>query len=235
MRKLIILAVVAIPLIVLVTLPAGVITRAIDTPSALGEVSGTIWSGDARWRQPGHAPLALNWRWQGGRSWQWQAHNGQTDVVGLWQPGRALELSEVSGSVDLARLDLAHWFYATHPTGELDLAIDRAVLAPDAAPQVSGQVVWRDARLDGRVQEALGDIEIEFEPGDSVQLAHIRSRQVDPLRLRGRIEFDQDAYSLDLWLRAHPDRPDLARQIGALGERQPDGQVRIELRGATGW
>ncbi len=232
MRKVLVLAVLAIPIILVLTLPVSLIVPLLDLPPGVEQVRGTAWSGSARLQQPGQVPLNLNWRWQGGRHWRWQAMDARTDITGLWRPSGQLVLEDISGRVDLERVDLAYWLPATRPTGYLQLALDQARLATGQVPRLDGEMIWEDARLEGSVHERLGRIGIEFEPAGETLQAKVRSLEPAPVQVRGTIEADARRYEVDLWLRASPDRPDLAREIGILGERQADGQVRLRLAGA---
>jgi hypothetical protein len=235
MRKIIALALVAIPVMILLTLPVSVILPYFEPPDELGQVRGTIWTGSARWSQPGHGPLDLNWRWRGGRRWRWHAADAGTDLAGTWRPGAVTMISDLSGRLDLARVDLQYWLHAVVPTGFLQLEIDTARLQSGQVPHLTGRAVWEEARLEGSIHERLGRIGIELEPGENRQQARIQSLEPAPIQVRGRIEADAEEYEVDLWLRASSDRPDLVSQIGMLGERQPDGQVRLRMRGALGW
>ena len=232
MRKVIFLAVLAIPIILALTLPVSLIAPLLDLPPGLDRVRGTVWSGNARLQQPGQVPLNLTWRWQGGRHWQWQAADGQTDLRGRWRPSTVLVLEDIDGRLELDRVDLGHWLLATRPTGYLQLSMLQAELPSGEVPRLVGTVVWEEARLEGSVHERLGRIGIDFEPDDQRLQAKVSSLEPAPIRVRGSIEADADRYEVDLWLRASADRPDLAREIGILGERQPDGQVRLRLSGA---
>ena len=235
MRKLVWLALLAIPVVIALTLPVSVLLPLFDPPAALGQVRGTVWSGHARWRQPGHVPLALSWSWDGGREWVWRAEDDRTRLRGLWRPGSGTELESVTGVLDLARVDIGDWLYAARPVGYLEIDMARARLQSGEVPQLDGRAVWEEAGLEGSVHERLGRIAIEFEPGAARQRASIRSLEPAPVQVRGTIEADARTYWIDVWLRAAGDRPDLARQIGSLGERQDDGQVRLRFQGALGW
>ena len=234
MRKWLALAAVALPLVIIVTLPASLVIPRFDPPSALGQYSGSVWSGSARWRQDGQAPMRLHWRWTGGRDWVWVAEDAASRLSGRWRPGASLKLSRIEGRVAIDRLDLAAWLVVSRPQGYLRLAIDRAVLVENEIPQVDGVVIWEQAALQGAVSESLGRVELDFEPGADALLARVRSLDPAAVTVRGTIEMDARDYRVDLWLRASPERPDLAAQLGSLGERQSDGQVRLRLSGALG-
>jgi hypothetical protein len=223
---------------VIVTLPAGLVIPRFDPPAALGQYSGTVWSGQARWRQAGQVPMTLQWRWLGGRSWRWEAFDATSRIEGRWRPESGLRLSEVQGRLALERLDLGAWLPLSPPQGYLSLALERLELVDGRIPVVEGQAIWEEARLAGVVQESLGRIEVRFEPAEGRSLARVRSLTAAPIVVDGRIELggeaETDRYRVDLWLQADPSRPDLAAQLGTLGTRQADGRVRLQLEGRLG-
>ncbi len=222
-------------LLFLVTLPATLVLSRLDLPDGLGQARGSIWSGSARWQQPGWQPLALEWRWRGGRVWHWQARGGSTELQGLWRPGQQLLLPELRGRLELERLDLGHWLILARPVGELDLDLHSVRFGPGQAPRASGRVLWRQAGLVGAVQESLGEIElVAQEEAESLHLL-VRSLQPAAILVRGRVGLAAGRYDADLWLRAAADRSELTTALAELGELQPDGQVRLRIGGATGF
>ena len=235
MRKILILAIIIVPVIVLVTLPVRTVLPLFELPDALGQVRGTLWSGQANWNQPGHGPLRVQWRWSGGRDWLVEVSDPATQLEGRLRPGGGLHFIDLTGRIELDRVDLAHWFPNTRPAGHLEVDLEESLLLPGEIPRLRGQVIWADARLEGGVHEQLGRVAIDLEPGPEHQLARIRSLDMAPVQIRGEVRTDEHQYHADLWLRAGSDRPELTRQLAPLGELQPDGQVRIELRGNLGW
>ncbi|NBB69984.1 MAG: type II secretion system protein GspN [Alphaproteobacteria bacterium] len=230
------LVLLAIPLVIVVTLPARVIVPRLDIGRDVSEVEGTLWKGEAVWQQPGFAPLDIQWYWDGGRSWSWQANGVGVDLDGSWRLNTgATELSDVSGRIEMNRLDARVWLVNARPRGHVELDVQRALIVDGQPPEIDGRLVWRDARLEGAVQESLGEITVQLDSGTQGQRARVESTAPGAIRVQGDIELAAERYDVDLWLRASPDRPDLRRQIAWLGEPQPDGQVRVQLSGALGW
>lgn len=236
MRKLLWLILLAVPLVVVVTLPARVIAPQLPIGEDVRDVQGTLWSGEAVWQQPGFAPLDVQWRWTGGRSWSWQALGPGVALDGRWRLRAGVtELADVKGTIEMHRLDARMWLVNARPRGHVELDIAGAVIAEGMPPEIDGRLVWRDARLEGTVQESLGEITVRLDSGQQGQQARIESTRQGAIQVRGDIELGAERYDVDLWLRADADRPELLRQIAWLGEPQPDGQVRVQLSGALGW
>ena len=236
MRKIVWLVVLAIPLIVLVTLPARVVLSFLEVPDGIGQVQGSVWSGQAQWRQPGHAPMRIDWTWRGGTHWRWHAEGADTRLEGRWQPVTSgLALSDVTGQVAMDRVDLTYGRINARPRGHLEVALDNALIVPGQAPDIDGKVTWREARLEGAVHESLGEVGMTFERRDGTQIVRVESLQPASVHVRGRIDVDAGHYDVDLWLRVSSERPDLVSQLARIGQAQPDGQVRLQLRGALGW
>lgn len=229
------LALVVIILMLVLTLPAAVVINAFDDSDRLSRPQGSIWSGQARWLQAGHPPLLVEWRWVGGRDWQWQAADAHSELHGLWRLGTTLSLPEVRGRLAVERVDLAQWLQFSRPSGYLELALEAVELSSDAPPRALGEVLWRDAGLAGAIQEPLGLIRLRLVDADPALRVVVESLEPAQIMVRGQLELDGQAYQVDLWLRADRARPDLQRALTDLGELQPDGQVRLRLRGTSGF
>ncbi|RFF28506.1 MULTISPECIES: type II secretion system protein N [unclassified Wenzhouxiangella] len=236
MRKLLWLILLAVPLVIVVTLPARVVVPRLDVGEEVRDVQGTLWRGEAVWQQPGFAPLDVNWRWDSGRDWSWQARGDGVELDGQWRLNTgATELTAVTGTIDMNRFDARLWMVNARPRGHVELDVARALIAEGQPPEIDGRLVWRDARLEGAVQESLGEITVRLDSRQQGQRARVESTESGAIQVRGGIELGAERYDVDLWLRASADRPELLRQIAWLGEPQPDGQVRVQLSGALGW
>lgn len=236
MRKVLWLALLAVPLVIVVTLPASVVVPRLAVGDEVRNVQGTLWNGQAVWQQPGFAPLDIQWQWDSGRSWSWQARGLGVELDGHWRLNAgATELTDVTGSIEMDRFDARLWLVNARPQGRLDIDVERAVIAEAQPPEIDGRLIWRDARLVGTVQESLGEITVRLDSQEQGQFARVESTEPGAIRVRGDIELGAERYEVDLWLRASADRPELLRQIAWLGQPQPDGQVRVQLSGALGW
>lgn len=236
MRRILWLILLAIPLVIIITLPARVIVPHMEIGEDVRDVQGTMWHGQALWQQPGFAPLDIDWRWDGGRNWAWQASGPGVNLEGKWRLNAGVtELLDVTGTIEMSRLDARLWLINARPRGHIELDVERALIAEGQPPEINGRLVWRDARLEGTVHESLGEITVRLDSQEQGQRAQVESTEPGAIQVRGGIELGAQRYEVDLWLRASADRPELLRQIAWLGEPQPDGQVRVRLSGALGW
>lgn len=233
-RVWLLLPAVLVLVLVVATLPAALLAPRLGLPAGVTQIRGTVWSGSAEWRQPGWQPLALSWRWRGGRDWRWQASGGQTALAGRWRFGPEPVLPQVSGRLELERLDLVHWLGVARPIGTLELDLADVVFAAGAAPRAQGRALWRQAGLAGAIQESLGEIELAIEQAEDGLRLRVRSLRPAAVQVRGAIELTGARYAADLWLRAASGRPRLTAALAEVGELQPDGQVRLQVSGRTG-
>ena len=235
MRKLIILALIAIVVVMAATFPAGLATRLIDLPPQLGDVKGTLWNGEAIWRQPRQVPLRIHWRWQPPARWQWQATGGQTALAGNLRPGTGDPvLKTITGRIETGRLDLGYWLPGTRALGRLEVEIERLRLSDGAASGIVGRILWEDAELVGSVNAGLGRIDVVFAAGDD-RIAFFESLEPADVHVTGHLKHANDHYQLDAWLEAAEDRPDLREPLERLGTVDADGRVHIRYRGPLGW
>lgn len=235
MRRIIVLALLAIPIVVLLTLPVSVLLPLANAPETLDQPRGTIWSGGARWHQAGHAPLRINWRWQGGRDWHWRAEDDQTRLTGQWQPGSGFRVTDLAGELALERVDIEAWLPGSRPRGRLVVNLPSVELVRGRSPRIEGRLIWENARLEGALHEELGRVEVELSASDDLQRAQIRSLDPAPIQIEGQIEAGVGGYELELWLTPAPGREDLARELARLGPADAEGRTHIQLRGALGW
>lgn len=232
---LVLLAVLVLLIALIATLPASLMLGLFDAPENLQRPEGSVWSGQARWHQPGQQPLPLRWRWRRGLVWEWQASDRGTELYGLWRPATALNLPEVQGRLAIERVDLGQWLRVSRPQGFLEFSLEQVELGDGRLPQAIGEVLWRDAGLAGAIQESLGEIRLRPQATAEGLRIEVDSLRPASIRVRGHLLLQADEYQLDLWLRAEQARPELQQALGDLGELQPDGQVRLRFRGASGF
>lgn len=228
LRWLLLLIVIALPVLIVITLPARVAVRALNADLLpLEQIGGTVWRGRAVWSaQP---PLQLTWRWRAPLRWQWTLVGPDTDVSGRLDPAPGgLQLSDISGHLPVERLDLADWLPFTRPEGRLDVDLSSLTLRGREFTRAAGRMIWEDARLSGAVDEYLGRIELRLDEDHGVR-AQVRSLDPVDVVVRGHLQLDGNAYAADIWLQAR--RPEVQRSLARMGEVQPDGQVRLQQEG----
>lgn len=234
--KLLLAGLIALPMVILLTLPARIVTAPFDLPDAVGTVHGTVWNGTTSWQQPGFAPMAVNWNWSPPASWQWQATDGESRLSGYLQPhGLGIVLTALRGELALARVDIDRWLPDTRPRGRLHVDIARMRLGGREPPVIDGRVLWLDASLIGAVEAQLGTIELFLESGNREQAAQFRSLEAGEVEVNGEILLTGGRYELHARLTPLSGDPELARQLAWLGRPEDDGAVHIRFNGHTGW
>lgn len=235
MKRWLLLLLLALSLLLVITLPVRVVGQWVDLPANIGQLQGTPWVGQARWSQPGQAPMMVEWRWRPGLRWNWQASDGVTQIEGTYRPGAIHRLERVQGQLALERLDLSAWLPGVLPSGRLVLSLDQVEWSEGHGPGLSGEAVWEDAMLSGLLEERLGRVAVVFSQGQDQQRAHIQSLDEAAIMVQGQLVFVDSTYQLDAELRPAPGRDDLARGLSHLAEPQVDGSFRLRLSGQTGW
>lgn len=224
----------ALLVVIAVTVPASLLVSLFDPDDELRlrQVEGSLWQGQSRMQQTGRSPANLSWKFSPPLEWRWNLEDEGMNLDGTARPGASiLVLKDVKGTIRANRLDLADWLPNTVPVGELNVALDHSHFSDGNIRNIQGQLRWMDAGLRGAIEENLGQIDIHLETDPSGITGRIQSASPAPVTVRGSLHIHEGVYEIDLWLRSEPGRPELARQLGRLGERQPDGQVRLQRQG----
>lgn len=237
-KKGLILLVVALPMWVLVTLPASLVLSDESAGLRFDQIQGTVWSGQARLVLPAQSPIPLQWRWTGGLAWSWSLRSESLQVNGQWRVTKRHRLSDISGRVDIQKLDIASWLVVIWPKGQMSLDVAFVEWSGELPRQLlaEGVLVWQEAALEGLVNESLGDINILLSPSDEVlgqTQAVIASNAQGAVRISGKITSDGDRYLAELLLAPEPGRDRLLRYLAPLGRLQ-DGAIKIERSGQWG-
>lgn len=118
-----------------------------------------------------------------------------------------------------------------HLLGTIGGVIDRATLRDAMLHGVAGSARWSGAGVVGAADARFSDILAEFasQPDGSVA-GSVRDDGSGGLAVDGRFEVRMGEYRVDLGLSARND-PEVAEALRHVGEPQPDGTSRIELRG----
>lgn len=235
-RVLLIVSVILIMLgvIVTATMPASVVRdiTGVGADLPLRQVRGTPWSGSADYMQPDHEPVSVRWSWQPVTTWNWTAESEDVNLVGAYSPGtRVQTFGHVSGDVAIRRFDVAEWLPGIRADGTVDVALSDLDLTDGRITAVSGDLVWREARLTGAANADLGRIRARFgETADGLR-ADLDSLDSAEITVDGHITLRDRTYTIDVWLQTAPDRDDLARALKPFGEVQADGRIRITHEG----
>lgn len=237
-KKVLIFLAVALPMWLLVTLPASLVLSDKSAGLQLDQIQGTVWSGQARLVLPAQSPIPLQWRWTGGLAWDWALRSEGLQINGQWRITKRHRLSDITGWVDIQKLDIASWLVVIWPKGQMSLDVDFVEWSSELPRQLlaEGLLVWQQAALEGLVNESLGDIRISLSPSDEVfgqTRAVISSNAEGAVRISGNITSDGDRYLAELFLAPEPGRDRLLRYLAPLGRLQ-DGAIRIERSGQWG-
>ncbi len=235
-RRLIWVVLLAVPLGILVTLPASLFLPTDEGSVQFQQVTGTVWSGQARLKLPQQSPLPVSWSWGGGLGWRWSIENQDIQVQGEWRLSNRDRLENITGQIDIQYLDIAQWLVVIWPEGELILDIAYIEFEPMVSLASEGQILWRQARLAGLVNEALGDLTIALRPDEALAghtLADIQSNRSGAVRVSGELSSNGDRYQAAIRLRPSPERLDLLPYLLPLG-RFSEGAIKIERSGQLG-
>lgn len=235
-RRLIWVLLLAVPLGVLATLPASMFLSTDEGGIQFQQVSGTVWSGEARLKLPQQSPLPVSWTWSGGLGWHWSIESRDLAIRGEWRLSNRDRLENITGQVDIQYLDIAQWLVVIWPEGQLIFDVSYIEFEPQVSLAAFGQVVWRQARLAGLVNESLGDLTVDLRPHETLvghTIADIQSNTRGAVRVSGELSSNGDRYQAAILLRPSPERMDLLPYLLPLG-RFGEGAIKIERSGQLG-
>ena len=235
-RRLIWVFLLVVPLGIVATLPASLFLPNEEGAVEFQQVTGTIWSGQARLKLPQQSPLPVSWRWGGGLTWDWSIASRDLAIEGQWRPSNRDRLENISGEVNIQYLDVAKWLVVIWPEGQLILDVSYVEFEPGIALAASGQLLWQKARLAGLVNESLGDLIIDLRPHETLAghtIADIQSNSRGAVRVSGELSSNSDRYQALIKLQPSAERLDLLPYLLPLG-RFSDGAIRIERSGQLG-
>lgn len=235
-RRLIWVLLLAVPLGVLATLPASMFLSTDEGGIQFQQVSGTVWSGEARLKLPQQSPLPVSWTWGGGLGWHWSIESRDLAIRGEWRLSNRDRLENITGQVDIQYLDIAQWLVVIWPEGQLIFDVSYIEFEPQVSLAALGQVVWRQARLAGLVNESLGDLTVDLRPHETLvghTIADIQSNTRGAVRVSGELSSNGDRYQAAILLRPSPERMDLLPYLLPLG-RFGEGAIKIERSGQLG-
>ncbi len=235
-RRLIWVLVLAVPLGILVTLPASLFLSTDEGSVQFQQVTGTVWSGKAQLKLPQQSPLPVSWRWGGGLGWHWSIESRELAMRGEWRLSNRDRVENITGQIDIQYLDIAQWLVVIWPEGQLMVDISYIEFEPGVSLAAFGEVVWQQARLAGLVNEPLGDLSVALRPHETLvghTIADIQSNRSGAVRISGELSSNSDRYQATIRLRPSPERMDLLPYLLPLG-RFSEGAIKIERSGQLG-
>ncbi|MCB1638075.1 MAG: type II secretion system protein N, partial [Thiothrix sp.] len=124
--------------------------------------------------------------------------------------------------------------------GQLQARLDSLDWNGQQLPEISGQLDWRDGKLDGVAKLALGglyraDIS-QSASGNGATLVKLASLEEPAVVLSGNLSLkpqgDKGEYDVDVYLRtAAGADPTITDMLSLVGPQQPDGGVRLQRKG----
>lgn len=209
-------------------------------PVQLGEVSGTLWSGQAN-------PASINGEAIGVLSWKLNplsllgarvdaavvlrgdSYNGDSAIS--VHRDRSVHVRDLSLRFPARRLEPVLDIPALVLRGEVQVAIARAELRGGFPTAVQGRATWKDAAVAGSAEAQFGELITDFA---SLPVGGIEGTIRDgggPLQAQGAYRASLAGYNADLSLRARDGNPQVTEALQYIGQPQPDGSARLEIRG----
>lgn len=244
-RNLVILALVVVLLgvLVLAFLPARIALDFVGGrlgPVQLGEVSGSLWQGQA-------SPASINGEAIGTLGWklhplsllgaridadlrlQGDVYNG-AGVVSVHRD-RSAQVRDLVVTMPAQRLQPALDIPALVLRGEVRIEVDGAKVRGGFPSDVRGRAIWKDAAVAGSAEAQFGELTTEFATTSTGGIAGSVKDNGGPLQAEGSYEASIVGYQADLVLRARDGNPQVTEALQYIGAPQPDGSVRLEVRG----
>lgn len=209
-------------------------------PVQLGEVSGTVWKGQAE-------PASINGQPIGTLGWRLHplglfAARADVDVTlaGDTYNGsgaisvrrdRTLRVRDLHLTLPANKLQPLVDIPALVFRGEVQVDVDEAELRGGFPTQVKGRATWKNASVAGSAEAQFGDIVTEFASAPDGGIAGTVSDSGGPLQAQGTYTANLVGYDADIALRARDGNPQVLEALQYIGAPQPDGSARLMIRG----
>ena len=210
-------------------------------PVELGEVSGTVWRGQAR-------PARVNGEDIGTLSWSlspWALFAARLDadlrLEGDVYRGdgavsvrrdRSVRVRDLHLSFPAQRLQPALDIPALVLRGEVQVHLAEGELLGGFPTAVKGSATWKDAAVAGSAEARFGDLSTDFASDGAGGLQGTVRDSGGPLQAEGKYAASLAGYSADVVLRARDGNPQVIEALQYIGQPQPDGSARLEVRGS---
>ena len=209
-------------------------------PLTLDQASGSVWNGRAHASINGESLGQLSWQASPlsligvQQRMQLQLSGGPVIAEVDLAPGKPGEVQLYPTSVRLSASRIASLLDtpALQFSGDIHIDIDSALLGLALPREMRGRAVWYNAAVSGAAQAVFGDLEAQFASPSS---GGLQGRLLDhggPLQLEGEFRLDYMGYSAQATLRARDGNPSVQEALRYIGEPQPDGSSRFELKGS---
>jgi general secretion pathway protein N len=209
-------------------------------PVQLGEVSGSLWKGQA-------SPASINGEPIGTLGWtlkplslfgarvdadlrlQGDAYNGQGAVS--VSRDRSVRVRDLQLRFPARRLEPILDIPALVMRGEVQVEIDAAEVRGGFPTEVLGRAAWKDAAVAGSAAANFGDLTTEFASLPAGGIEGTVKDSGGPLQAEGSYSASLLGYAADVRLRARDGNPQVTEALQYIGQPQPDGSARLEIRG----
>jgi general secretion pathway protein N len=209
-------------------------------PVQLGDVSGSLWKGQANPASINGEPIgALGWtlhpfslfgaRIDADLRLEGDTYNG-TGAVSV-QRDRTVRVRDLDLRFPARRLEPVLDIPALVLRGEVQVAIASAEVRGGFPTEVQGSATWKNAAVAGSAEAQFGDLTTEFrsQPGGGIE-GTVKDNG-GPLQAEGRFDASLAGYGADIVLRARDGNPQVTEALQYIGQPQTDGSVRLEVRG----
>lgn len=209
-------------------------------PVELGEVSGSLWKGQASPASINGEPIgALGWnlhplsllgaRVDADLRLQGEVYNGAGAVsVGR---DRSVRVRDLVLTMPAQRLQPALDIPALVLRGEVQVEVDAAEVKGGFPTEVLGRAIWKNAAVAGSAEAQFGELTTEFATMPTGGVAGTLKDNGGPLQAEGTFAASLLGYEADIVLRARDGNPQVTEALQYIGQPQADGSSRLEVRG----
>ena len=209
-------------------------------PLELGEVSGTIWNGRAAQARLNGQPIgALSWtlspwglpsrRVDADLQLRGDTWNGDAAVRVLRD--RTVHVRDLVLRFPARQLEPALDIPALVMRGDVELNVPAAELRGAFPTAIQGSATWRSAGVAGSAEAVFGDLITDFASDGRGGVQGTLRDGGGPLQAQGSYQAGLAGYRADVTLRARDGNPQVTEALQYIGQAQPDGSVRLEIRG----
>lgn len=240
---LLVLALAIVAALVLAFLPARTALGFVDDrlgPVQLGEVSGTLWKGQANPASVNGTPIGtLGWRLHpfslfGARVDADVTLSGDTYNGGGFlsvHRDRTIRVRDLQLTMPANKLQPLVDIPALVFRGQIQVDITAAELRGGFPTQVQGRAAWKNASVAGSAEAQFGELHTDFASSPDGGVAGTVRDGGGPLQAQGAYSANLVGYDADLTLRARDGNPQVLEALQYIGEPQSDGSARLLIRG----